>query len=385
MKRTTATAALAAVALCTAALSALQSTAPTFQVDPLWPKPLPNHWLLGSVTGVAVDAQDHVWVVHRGYDSMTSRTEIGAATNPKTADDCCVPAPQVLEFDAAGALIGHWGGPGDKFDWPVSPGGVTVDAKGSVWITAAGPPEIPGGANATAGRAGGAAAGRGTAGAGTAAARRRHRLPQDAHVPSSEDRRVPAADRQGGTAGRRREHHRAEQAGGRERRRRRQRSVRGGRIRQSPRRRVRCGHRRVQAEMDGRRRRRRAVQDGELRQDRERRHRLRLRPRPQPRRGIRQDRQAPQERRRVDVHQGHGLGVGRCVLERSAAALPLRRRRPRSESVSSCGATHWRPSAASATAAAIPARSTASAASRSIRRATSIRARRSKGSACRSS
>lgn len=128
-----------------------QGAAPTFEVDPLWPKPLPNHWLLGSVTGVAVDARDHVWVVHRGYDSMTARTEIGAATNPKTADHCCVPAPAVLEFDAAGNLISHWGGASEnsKFDWPVSPGGIAVDAKGNVWITAAGPPDIPGSANAT--------------------------------------------------------------------------------------------------------------------------------------------------------------------------------------------------------------------------------------------
>ena len=121
-----------------------QAAAPTYEVDPLWPRPLPNHWLLGSVTGVAVDGRDHIWVVHRGYDSMTARTEIGAATNPKTADECCVPAPPVLEFDAAGNLVGHWGGPSDRYDWPVSPGGITVDANGNVWITAAGPPEIPG-------------------------------------------------------------------------------------------------------------------------------------------------------------------------------------------------------------------------------------------------
>src|SRR5262249_59534616 len=94
-----------------------------------------------------------------------------AATNPKTADDCCVPAPQVLEFDAAGTLLSHWGGPGDKFDWPVSPGGVAVDATGSVWIAAAGPPEIPGSANATPPRAGGAGrgAGGGRQGRGTGA------------------------------------------------------------------------------------------------------------------------------------------------------------------------------------------------------------------------
>ena len=140
--------------------SAFQSTAPSYEVDPLWPKPLPNHWLLGSVTGVAVDAQDHIWVVHRGYDSMTARTEIGAATTPKTADECCVPAPPVLEFDAAGNLVSHWGGPGDKYDWPVSPGGIAVDGT-SVWIAAAGPPEIPGSANASSGR------GRGTAPAST--------------------------------------------------------------------------------------------------------------------------------------------------------------------------------------------------------------------------
>ena len=142
-----------------ASASLFSQAAPSFQVDPLWPKPLPNHWLLGSVTGVAVDAQDHVWVVHRGYDSMTSRTEIGAATTPKTSDECCVPAPPVLEFDAAGNLLGHWGGPGDRYEWPVSPGGIAVDAKGSVWITASGPPEIPGMGNAAParGRTGGAA------------------------------------------------------------------------------------------------------------------------------------------------------------------------------------------------------------------------------------
>ena len=75
------------------ALVAQAQQVPTFQVDPLWPKPLPNHWLFGSITGVAVDAQNHVWVVHRGAASMTARTEIGAATNPPTSEKCCVPAP----------------------------------------------------------------------------------------------------------------------------------------------------------------------------------------------------------------------------------------------------------------------------------------------------
>jgi DNA-binding beta-propeller fold protein YncE len=109
-------------------------TAPRFEVDPFWPKPLPNHWLLGSTIGLAVDAQDHVWIVHRGGATLNERTEMSAATNPKTAEACCVPAPPVLEFDAAGNLVGHWGGPGAGYEWPQSNHGIFVDYKGNVWI-----------------------------------------------------------------------------------------------------------------------------------------------------------------------------------------------------------------------------------------------------------
>jgi DNA-binding beta-propeller fold protein YncE len=108
--------------------------APRFEVDPFWPKPLPNHWLLGSAIGVGVDAQDHVWIVHRGGATLNARTEMGAATDPKTAEACCVPAPPVLEFDPAGNLVGHWGGPGEGYEWPESNHGITVDHKGNVWI-----------------------------------------------------------------------------------------------------------------------------------------------------------------------------------------------------------------------------------------------------------
>ena len=123
---------------------AWQTSSPRLQVDPLWPKPLPNHWLFGSITGVAVDSQDHVWVVHRGADSLNARTEMSAATNPPTADECCHPAPPVLEFDQSGALVGHWGGPGAGYEWPRSPGGIAVDAQGNVWIAAAGITETAG-------------------------------------------------------------------------------------------------------------------------------------------------------------------------------------------------------------------------------------------------
>jgi DNA-binding beta-propeller fold protein YncE len=118
-----------------AAQARVSAQVPVFQVDPLWPKPLPNHWILGSVTGVWVDAQDHIWLVHRGLDSLTARTEAGLATDPPTAETCCAPAPPVLEFDQAGTLVSHWGGPGQGYEWPRTPAGITVDAKGNVWIT----------------------------------------------------------------------------------------------------------------------------------------------------------------------------------------------------------------------------------------------------------
>jgi DNA-binding beta-propeller fold protein YncE len=114
---------------------------PAFQVDPFWPKPLPNHWLYGSITGVTVDRRDHVWVVHRGGDSLNARTEMSAATNPPTAETCCLPAPAVLEFDPSGKLMRHWGGPGQGYDWPGTPGGIAVDSKSNVWIAAAGWPD----------------------------------------------------------------------------------------------------------------------------------------------------------------------------------------------------------------------------------------------------
>jgi DNA-binding beta-propeller fold protein YncE len=147
-------------------LQAPAGSGPAYQVEVLWPMPLPKHWILGSITGVAVDAKDHVWLVHRGADSLNARTEIGLVGNPPGSEACCAPAPFVLEFDPSGRLLANWGGPGEGYEWPQSPGGITVDAKGNVWIAASGPPDPLPAARSTSeeptGRAGGAAeAGRG--------------------------------------------------------------------------------------------------------------------------------------------------------------------------------------------------------------------------------
>ncbi len=111
--------------------------APRFEVDPMWPKPLPNHWVMGNVIGVGVDNQDHVYIIHRGAGSLEPK-EIYAAQNPP-ASECCLPAPPVIEFDSEGNLVRAWGGPGQGYEWPDSNHGITPDSKGNLWIGGNGP------------------------------------------------------------------------------------------------------------------------------------------------------------------------------------------------------------------------------------------------------
>src|SRR6185436_8231054 len=106
--------------------------APKFEVDPMWPKPLPNHWVIGATIGVAVDAKDNVWIIHRP-GSLEPKEQY--VTMKPQAAECCAAAPPVLEFNAAGELVGHWGGAsGEGFTWPASNHGIDVDYKGNVWI-----------------------------------------------------------------------------------------------------------------------------------------------------------------------------------------------------------------------------------------------------------
>jgi DNA-binding beta-propeller fold protein YncE len=104
--------------------------APLFEVDPFWPKPLPNHWNLGAAVGVWVDAQDHVWMIHRGNNQDTIK---GLEMKPPFSEICCATAPRVLEFDQAGNLLRHWGpGPGDP--WMDQEHGIHIDYKNNVWL-----------------------------------------------------------------------------------------------------------------------------------------------------------------------------------------------------------------------------------------------------------
>src|SRR5438105_1618314 len=105
--------------------------APKFQVAPFWPKPLPKNWILGQVAGIAVDREDHVWIVHR--PSTLVDDEEGAMQEPPTAK-CCTPAPPVRAFDAAGDRLRAGGGPGEGDDWPNMEHGIFVDEDRNVWI-----------------------------------------------------------------------------------------------------------------------------------------------------------------------------------------------------------------------------------------------------------
>jgi DNA-binding beta-propeller fold protein YncE len=138
-----------------------------YEVDRMWPKPLPNNWVLGSTVGLAVDARDHVFIVHRGQPTLDpkfasqmtfapapGRGRAGAAAPAAPArgrgdaaigeevasgakpisELCCAAAPPVLEFDPEGNLVRHWGAPGAGYEWPPSMHGITIDGKDNVWL-----------------------------------------------------------------------------------------------------------------------------------------------------------------------------------------------------------------------------------------------------------
>jgi DNA-binding beta-propeller fold protein YncE len=106
--------------------------APVFEVDPLWPKPLPNEWLLGQTIGLSIDEADNVWIVHRGSSTLNNN-ERGVELTPPVSI-CCRSAPPVVAFNPAGDVIQAWGGPGNGYEWPESMHGIHVDYKGSVWL-----------------------------------------------------------------------------------------------------------------------------------------------------------------------------------------------------------------------------------------------------------
>jgi DNA-binding beta-propeller fold protein YncE len=103
---------------------------PKFVVDPFWPKPLKDNWIVGQVAGLHVDSRDHVWILHRPNTLLTDEKGAKAGDTAR----CCTAAPPVLEFDPAGNFVRGWGGPGQGYDWPKNEHGLYVDAEGHVWV-----------------------------------------------------------------------------------------------------------------------------------------------------------------------------------------------------------------------------------------------------------
>jgi len=125
---------LAASEASTTVFAPLNQT-PAFSLDKSWPKPLPNDWALGIVWAVAVDEQDHVWVLHETDRYLDKISKAG-----KT------PAPPVVEFDQNGNLLQAWGGRDQGKPWVykmpphplVGEHGLNVDYRGNIWITGGG-------------------------------------------------------------------------------------------------------------------------------------------------------------------------------------------------------------------------------------------------------
>ena len=122
---------LAACAQAPQRIEGAAAPGPRYAVDPYWPKPLPNNWILGQVAGIATDSRDHIWVLHR--PRTATEDERGATLNPPRSK-CCTPAPAVIEFDREGRVLQAWGGPGPGYEWPKNEHGIYVDPVGNVWI-----------------------------------------------------------------------------------------------------------------------------------------------------------------------------------------------------------------------------------------------------------
>ena len=101
---------------------------PRYANDPSWPKPFPNHWVMGQIGGLAIDRHDRIWVLQRAL--AYSVDERGARHYLAPADRM----PAVMVFDTAGNIVKSWGGQGHVPDWPKSEHGLWVDEAGNVWI-----------------------------------------------------------------------------------------------------------------------------------------------------------------------------------------------------------------------------------------------------------
>ena len=121
---------VAAVMLLPVPLQSALAEPPKFQVDPTWPQTLPSNWIIGTIGGIFVDAQDHIWINQRPSSLDAREKRASTATNVI----CCVPAPPAIEFDQAGKVVQGWGGDGPGYKWGNDGHGIHVDHDNFVWV-----------------------------------------------------------------------------------------------------------------------------------------------------------------------------------------------------------------------------------------------------------
>lgn len=109
---------------------------PRFEVDAAWPD-LPDDYMLGQVSGIAVGPDDSVWLTQRPHS--LGATDNGLAQTPPIAA-CCKPFPPVVRFSKDGKFMSAFGGAGDAptidgvNQWAKSTHGLFVDSAGTVWV-----------------------------------------------------------------------------------------------------------------------------------------------------------------------------------------------------------------------------------------------------------
>ncbi len=121
--------------LCLFSTLSIAQDIPRWKVDPSWPKPLPNNWMLGHPVWIMVDKDDNIWVAHYGgpMDRRIDHVQMGLAQTPPIAE-CCVPAPEVIQYDPEGNVLKAWGGPGYVPQWPEAIHAFWIDKNMNVWI-----------------------------------------------------------------------------------------------------------------------------------------------------------------------------------------------------------------------------------------------------------
>ena len=109
--------------------SKAQNNVPHYEVDPTWPKPLPNRWVTGEMGGVCADSQDHVFIAQRVNDVGGMDGHLEGLTNDEL--NAGQAAPPVIEFDAEGNVVNSWG---DSSLLPKDLHGCAIDREGHVWL-----------------------------------------------------------------------------------------------------------------------------------------------------------------------------------------------------------------------------------------------------------